>query len=250
MPRVTRRPVAEEENTTMTEQERIEVVERARLALANAKGVPNPNWDESKHPRGADGRFGHGVPSSVEKKETTDESTGTKQQTDPFADMNDAKLEEFDRKWDEARKAYLDAKNKIRAQEKEIVSKYCEKNGLKYHGETIEASIAGLNFGVFDGDKYYSCDLNYANPKLAERFPAYAKDRGRFKGEVYASKSAPTQKITKMLTDKKGLSALMKELDALDWAGLQKLSDASDKACHDASEASEHMPIRYVVDDV
>ncbi len=34
----------------MTEQERNEVVERARLALANAKGAPNPNWDESKHP--------------------------------------------------------------------------------------------------------------------------------------------------------------------------------------------------------
>ena len=234
----------------MTEQERNEVVERARLALANANGVPNPNWDESKHPRGTDGRFGHGVPSPVEKKETAKEPTEAKQQTDQFADMDDAKLEEFDRKWDEARKAYLDANNKICAQEKEIVAKYCEEKGLKYHGDTIRASIAGLNFGVFDGDKYYSCDLNYANPKLAERFPAYAKDRNQFKGEVYASKSAPTQKITDMLTDKKGLSALMKKLDALDWAGLQKLSDASDKACNDASEASKHMPIRSVWDDV
>ena len=41
LPRVTRRPMAEEENTTMTEQERNEVVERARLALANSKGAPN-----------------------------------------------------------------------------------------------------------------------------------------------------------------------------------------------------------------
>ena len=41
MPRVTRRPMAEEENAIMTEQERNEVVERACLALANAKGAPN-----------------------------------------------------------------------------------------------------------------------------------------------------------------------------------------------------------------
>ena len=41
MPRMTKLPVAEEENTTMTEQERNEVIERARLALANAKGAPN-----------------------------------------------------------------------------------------------------------------------------------------------------------------------------------------------------------------
>ena len=73
LPRVTGRPMAEEENTTMTEQERNEVVERARLALANAKGAPNPNWDESKHPRGAGGKFGRrsgGAAANGEKEET------------------------------------------------------------------------------------------------------------------------------------------------------------------------------------
>lgn len=41
----------------MEEKELEEVVGRARIALANA----NPNWDESKHPRGPGGRFGNGV---------------------------------------------------------------------------------------------------------------------------------------------------------------------------------------------
>ena len=59
----------------MTEQERSEVVERARLALANANGAPNPNWDENKHPRGAGGRFGHGSGGAKfggEEKEASD----------------------------------------------------------------------------------------------------------------------------------------------------------------------------------
>ncbi len=38
----------------MEQTELDETVERARVALANA------NWDESKHPRRPDGRFGGG----------------------------------------------------------------------------------------------------------------------------------------------------------------------------------------------
>ena len=89
MPRVTKRPVAKEESTTMTEQERNEVVERARLALANAKGAPNPNWDESKHPRGAGGRFGHGnggAKAGGEEKETPKAKSRNAQRRDELVE--------------------------------------------------------------------------------------------------------------------------------------------------------------------